>query len=252
MFRRTNKKLSYLATDVGIISFCLTRSSRRRSIMIRIEETAQISVVVPFYAKLEEIHQFIREKACWIQQKVEQTKVKQAFLKNKHFSTGQEFLFFGKRCKLEVIEKNINRSQIIFSKDRWSVSIPSQLSLSQRQEEVKGKIIQWYRTQAKEILGSRVFYYSRIIGIEPKEIVIRTQKRLWGCCHYYQKTISLNWQIVMTPIKVIDYVIIHELCHLTYPNHSSRFWKRVEKFMPDYREQKRWLKLNQLQLKLPE
>ena len=103
-------------------------------------------------------------------------------------------------------------------------------------------MIQWYRRQAEEILGSRLFHYARLIGVEPKKIAVRTQKRLWGNCDYRTRTIHLNWQIVLAPLEVMDYVVVHELCHLIVPNHSKRFWQRVEKTMPDFKKHKQWLK----------
>ena len=124
------------------------------------------------------------------------------------------------------------------------ITVPRGLSESQRQEKIKEKIVKWYRAQAEEILGVRIFHYSRILGVEPKKIAIRTQKRLWGNCDYNTKTIHLNWQIILSPLKVIDYVIVHELCHLIVPDHSRRFWKKVADVMPDFKEYKKWLRVN--------
>jgi hypothetical protein len=90
------------------------------------------------------------------------------------------------------------------------------------------------------------------MGVEPKKIAVRTQKRLWGCCDYHTQTIHLNWQIILSPIRVIDYVVVHELCHLTVPNHSKRFWKKVEKIIPDFKRHKQWLAVNHIDMVLPD
>ena len=116
---------------------------------------------------------------------------------------------------------------------------------------IKEKLIKWYRAQAEEIFGGRVFYFSRIMGLEPQKIAVKTQKRIWGSCGYHDKAISLNWQLVFAPMDVIDYVVVHELAHLDTPNHSRKFWKSVANILPDYKMRQNWLKNNRLSMKLP-
>ena len=87
--------------------------------------------------------------------------------------------------------------------------------------------------------------------LEVGEVNVRTQRRIWGSCHPRTKKIFLNWQIIMAPIEVIDYVIVHELCHLLVANHSKRFWSKVARFKPDYKEQIRWLRSNAFDMVLP-
>ena len=134
---------------------------------------------------------------------------------------------------------------------KWVVRIPRHLSLAERQEDIKERLIQWYRLQAKEILGGRVFHFARIMKLGPQEIHVKTQKRLWGCCNYHKQTISLNWQIVMAPLAVVDYVVVHELCHLKIPNHSKQFWQKVEEVLADYQRHRSWLKINAEEMVLP-
>jgi predicted metal-dependent hydrolase len=109
----------------------------------------------------------------------------------------------------------------------------------------------WYRSQALEILGGRVVYHSRRMKVPFHEVAVRTQKRLWGSCHIGSKKINLNWKLVMAPIEVIDYVVVHELSHLLVANHSKRFWKTVEGFMPGYKDHHAWLKKNSTRMVLP-
>ena len=105
--------------------------------------------------------------------------------------------------------------------------------------------------QAKEILGSRIFHYARKMQVEPKSISIKDQKRIWGSCQYRKQSINLNWRIVMSPLDVLDYVIVHELSHLVVPDHSKRFWRKVEDILPNYKQSRQWLKQNQRSMLLP-
>jgi predicted metal-dependent hydrolase len=250
--KRIVKTACSLQTEEGNIPFVLARSSGRRTLTIAVDEDAGVNVASPFHMKEQEIHAFMHEKARWILGKIREARKNKDILSQKEFDHGHEFLFLGKKYKVNVARRGIRRSRITFdAPEGWSIAVPETLSCGERRCEVKGKMIQWYRHQAREILGGRVFHYSRLIGVAPRKIAVRTQKRLWGCCDYNTQTIRLNWQVILSPPKVIDYVVVHELCHLTVPNHSRRFWRKVEKVMPDFKMSRQWLKKNHLDMVLP-
>jgi hypothetical protein len=221
--------------------------------VITIEEAGDVLVYAPQFVQIQEIHKFIHEKSDWIQQRVRKAKDFTSRLKEKRFDHGQEFLFQGKKYALNVRENHfLKRSKINFDGIRWTVEVSSESSNGRRQQEIKRLLILWYQTQAKEIFGSRLFNYARIMQVEALDITVRSQKRIWGCCDHRKKRVSLNWHLVMSPLAVIDYVVVHELCHLFVPNHSRKFWNRVKQFMPDYRKREQWLKDHALDMKLPE
>ena len=241
-----------LKTKEGDIAFILARSSGRRSLTITVDEQAHVSVASPFNMDERTIRAFIHEKARWIIAKVREAERDKDILSQKEFADGQEFLFLGKKYPLNVIKADVKRSRVVFDDDcGWSVFIPEPLPLEDAQKEIRHKMLKWYRHEAKEVLGGRIFHYSRLMGVVPKRIAIRTQKRVWGNCDYNTQTIHLNWQIILSPPEVIDYVLVHELCHLTIPSHSKRFWKKVGKFIPDYQVYRKWLKVNYLDMVLP-
>lgn len=217
-----------------------------------IDEQANVRVASPYSMPEAEIMDFIREKAKWIFAKIKEANKHQETAGRRDFDHGHQFLFLGCQYTLTLSEDKIRRSRIDFDRSSgWRITVPEQLPHAKRRSRVKEKMVQWYRRQAEEILGGRIFHYARLMGVEPKRIAIRTQKRLWGCCDYNTQTIHINWQIILSPLQVIDYVIVHELCHLTVPNHSKRFWNRVEKFMPEFRQYRKWLKTNHYEMMLP-
>ena len=109
----------------------------------------------------------------------------------------------------------------------------------------------FYRKQAEEVFRDRVKYWHffleqqtrRADRIELGRIAVRNQKTRWGSCSS-KGNINFNWRLLMAPGKVLDYVVVHELCHLAYMNHSGAFWGLVEELLPDYGERRRWLKEN--------
>lgn len=96
---------------------------------------------------------------------------------------------------------------------------------------------------AKKVIPQKVAYYARILGVTYGRITIRNQKTRWGSCTS-TGNLNFNCLLVMMPPEILDYVVVHELCHRFEMNHSARFWARVEGIMPDYRNRRKWLKEN--------
>ncbi len=258
-----------LATAFGPIQYSLKLSRRRHTILIQINEAvfdssdfslvshpttrppgATVSVMAPYRAPQEVIRSFIRQKAKWIVTKTAEIEERQRLTPRKIFAPGEEFLFLGKKYPLQISRSSENFA-LTFNDNGWIVNVEESLSLPEAQKKIAEKFVDWYREQAQEILGSRVFHYSRRMGVEPLEIALRRQKTLWGSCHIRRRSILLNWQIVMAPLSVVDYVVVHELSHLKVSNHSCRFWKTVEAVLPNYDQERRWLKENRREMLLP-
>lgn len=98
-----------------------------------------------------------------------------------------------------------------------------------------------YRNMARELFTNRVAYYHKFTGGNYTSITIRDQKSRWGSCSS-RGTLSFNYRLIFAPAGVLDYVVVHELCHLTHMNHSKDFWNMVESIMPTYKQYKNWLK----------
>jgi predicted metal-dependent hydrolase len=96
------------------------------------------------------------------------------------------------------------------------------------------------RREARERIALIVQSEARALGVDVKRITLRDQRSRWGSCSN-RGTLSFNWRLVLAPHDVLDYVVVHEVCHLVEHNHSARFWKLVEKRRPSYRDSKRWL-----------
>ena len=241
-----------ISTKAGSIFFTQKKSYRRRTISICIDKKARVTVSAPSYSPQKDIDNFIHEKAEWIQEKIDQAQEYVDYISSKKYEHGHRFFFLGQDYPLYVESRDIKRLKIDFDGCRWMISLPNHLDGRDRREKIKDALFKWYRDQAKELVGGRVFHYSRIIGLGPQAISIRTQKRIWGNCDTRTGKINLNWSIILTPVNVIDYIVVHELCHLKVPNHSQRFWREVKRFFPNYKESIRWLKLHARELALPE
>lgn len=95
--------------------------------------------------------------------------------------------------------------------------------------------------KALEIIPSRAAYFAQLVGVTYGRITIRNQKSRWESCSG-NGNLNFNCLLMLVPTEVLDYVIVHELCHRKEVNHSQKFWAEVENILPDYRKQKLWLK----------
>lgn len=112
---------------------------------------------------------------------------------------------------------------------------------------VIGEIKQFFMDKAAEVIVDRVNKAADLIQKHPKKIVIKLYKARWGCCTH-EGNLRMNWALIMAPLTVIDYVAIHELCHLIHMDHSCRFWQEVQRYAPQYKDARRWLKTHGLQI----
>lgn len=130
--------------------------------------------------------------------------------------------------KADWIDKSLNKMR------------QRQVEQSQR-KELSPQEVKLLVTRAKRIIPQRVRYYADIMGVTYGRITIRMQKSRWGSCSG-KGNLNFNCLLMRTPETIIDYVVVHELCHLKEMNHSPRFWAEVEKVLPDYKERRKWLK----------
>ena len=139
-------------------------------------------------------------------------------------------------------KKRIDR--FLLEKENWirqKVKLQKENAMKrQEKREMPEAEKKYYRNLAREVLGARTGYYARKMGVTYGRISIREQKTRWGSCSR-EGNLNFNCRLLFVPDRIVDYVVIHELAHRRFMNHSKAFWKEVEKYMPDYKEQKKLL-----------
>ena len=141
--------------------------------------------------------------------------------------------------------------QMIKRKELWIREQLEKMKRLQEQEQAAeqntqrftGAELQNLADQALKVIPERTAYYAPIVGVTYGRITIRGQKTRWGSCNS-KGNLNFNCLLMLAPPEVLDYVVVHELCHRKEMNHSKTFWKEVEKVLPDYRKAVRWLKEN--------
>ncbi|MBS3921010.1 MAG: M48 family metallopeptidase [Deltaproteobacteria bacterium] len=214
----------------------LIRSKKRRkTLSLRIKEDGRIVLYVPYHTPKGEIEGFIKEKESWVIKKISE---KERSIKEteKAFIPGEKFLYLGESYPLEIRESDHQGPPLKLSFGKFILDLD-------HIEKARDLFILWYKREAKEIIAGRVDYYSNRLHLFPKEIRITSAKSRWGSCSRDNR-LSFSWRMVMAPLTVIDYILIHELAHIKEKNHSGRFWSYLESILPDYRRQRLWLKEN--------
>ncbi len=211
--------------------------SKRKSVAISIAADSGIVVKIPLYFMVDEVEKLIIKKADWIVEKYneieKQQKEKQAHL----FESGEVFYYRGTSLVLNLIV-NHDRKRIMVKKQAGTLLV---VSPSAEKTAIKDAVEKWYRERAREVITDKVTYFQRFVGKSVGEIRIKEQKSRWGSCSS-RGNLNFNWKIVMAPDEIIDYLVVHELCHLLHMNHSKEFWDSVGKIIPDYKEREKWLK----------
>lgn len=149
---------------------------------------------------------------------------------------GQVIVRCPRRMRTEEIQK------FIASKEKWVMRNLSKLK-SQTVVPFKENEIKILRDQTKKLVSEKVAYYSSMMGVTYQRITIRAQKTRWGSCSS-RGNLSFNCLLALVPEDVLEYVVVHELCHLIEMNHSERFWEEVHKILPNYAQSRRWLREN--------
>lgn len=231
------KKYSILLGDKEI-PYILKKSSRK-TVGITISQNGEIVISSPHRVSEAAIQDVLKKKSAWILQKLEKFESmnqKSAYI----FAQGGYLLFKGSEYKLNFV------SSPNAAKPKVAVEGKS-LSLYYRDidnvEKMKDELKLWYVEQFKAAISERIPFFSKKLGVNPCKITIREQKTRWGSCSS-KGNINLNWRLIMAPDQVLDYVVIHELCHLKQMNHSAAFWSLVAGSFPSYQLCRKWLKEN--------
>jgi predicted metal-dependent hydrolase len=149
-------------------------------------------------------------------------------------------LLRGKPSRVEIIEEKdrVSRARIVEKLDHLYVYIPSGKSTT------AGRVLShWLSELARQEIEAKVAEKARLMHVSPKAITIRDQRTRWGSCSS-RGTLSFNWRLIMVAPSVMEYVVVHELAHMTVPNHSADFWRLVAQYFPAYKEARGWLRKN--------
>ena len=216
----------------------IIRTKRRRTIALIIGPDATLTVRAPIRTPVEYIEQLVSKKISWIKRKIREVRSRPT-VPGKEFVTGESFLFLGKPYKLS------------FSKNTQTpLDFRGGFVIAQEyQPHAKQLLTDWYKKRGREKITERVEWYSRSLGLKCRTINITAAKKRWGSCTA-DGNLNFSWRLIMAPLSIVDYAVVHELAHLEEKNHSKKFWNKIRTIFPDYKDRAKWLKENELLMSL--
>lgn len=215
------------------ISYTLKRSSKRRSIGLRIDDRG-LTVSVPLRASEKWLHSVLQDKAHWVVEKLDGWQARKPA--EICLADGETIPFLGELLTLRVIQ-----SLFAAPAHRHGGELLVYVVNGSEAVYIEQAVSRWYQREAEPLFAERVAHYAALMNVSPRTIKLSSAKTQWGSCTA-RGTVRLNTQLIKLPLRLIDYVVVHELAHLREMNHSAAFWSVVGSVCPGYVKLRRELK----------
>ena len=213
--------------------------SRRTTADIVVERAGQVIVRAPAELPDEHIEDIIQSKRYWIYKTLAEWRDLNATRVLREYRNGEGFLYLGRTYRLSLVADQ--DMPLLLKGGRFCL---------RRDVVDRGKIAvaktafrDYFIARGKERITQRVHYYAPKVGVIPRGIDVREQGNRWASCSP-KGNLAFHWKCMMAPPTIIDYIVVHELCHCRHLNHTEAFWNEVDKILPNYRERKEWLRKN--------
>ncbi len=211
--------------------------SRRTTADIIIERDGKILVRAPEWVDDEKVSDIVKSKHYWIYQSLAEWRDLNATKVLREYKNGEGFLYLGRSYRLTLVSNQ--KEALLLKNGRFSLR--RDLVASGNETIVQNAFRDFYIAKGMERIKKRVSYFAPKVGVSVEEIDVRDLNWKWANCAPTGK-LSFHWKCMMAPQSIIDYIIVHELCHRHHLDHTDAFWNEVDKVMPNYRERKEWLR----------
>jgi predicted metal-dependent hydrolase len=231
-------KIQYGTTT---IPYHIIKSKRIKTSEI-IVDSDRVTIRTPLNKSLSDIHNIISGKAAWILKKQKEYKKTIPQIIKPTFEEGSTLPYLGRNYPLRIL-KHQSEYSIKFLDGEFTIGIKPSKQSPINTVKIKKLYEDWLIEKAQSIFKHKVEEYSKKLGVKVEAIVIKRLKNRWGSMTK-EGSINLNVNLLKAPEDVIDYIILHELCHLKVKEHSYHYWDHVRRYMPNYQEKIEWLKIS--------
>ncbi len=210
------------------LTFEVRRSPRRRTLELMVDRNGALRIYAPQKADSDELIRWISRKLLWVHRKLAAKARLAPRTKSPEFVSGESFSYLGRGFRLKVVKEQ--RKALNFDGARF-------LLRSDSRRKAVEHFRRWYRQIGTEWLRNRVKLLAPKVGSKPEDVRVRELGFRWASCGR-RRVLSFHWKLLQLPVRLVDYVIVHELTHLLHPHHDAEFWACVDRALPDWRERK--------------
>ena len=212
------------------LAYTIRRSARRKkTVAVIVEPTGSVLVVAPERLSIDRLDAIVTRKAQWIVRRRRRTDGYGPPLSPREFVSGESVLYLGRQYRLKVHPDESGEAKL---RGGW-LHVPAPAGSRQTADGVRETLVSWLRRHAAVRLPERVAAWQPKAGVPLPRVIVANQRRRWGSCDQ-RGTIRLNWRIIQAPMRLVDYVVVHELVHLRHRGHGRDYWQAVGRLMPDY------------------
>lgn len=216
---------------VDELVFEVRRSSRRKTLELIVDRGGELVIAAPDDLEESVMSDFVREKRFWLYTKIAEKESRRHDVPPKEFVNGEGFPYLGRTYRLKLVDDQDAPLKLMNGRFRLRRELVA---------DGRDVFIDWYTRHADAWLRSRVSEWAARMGVEAGGIDVRDLGFRWGSCSS-SRVLNFHWATILLPVSVVDYVIVHELAHLTEPNHDEKFWMIVSSTLVDFADRKEWL-----------
>lgn len=208
----------------------------RKSIDVSIDSYGNVIVQAPKGTTDESIIQLLEQNWELILQKSTEMKERLNGPQQKVYDHGEGFLYLGDTYPIKIYQDSkIEKDHVVFKENQLTIYVKQH-----DDEKIKQALKRFYYQQCKALVEKSIQSYQGNFKTKPRSVRITDNQTNWGTCDSNLQ-LTFNWRLAMAPLEVINYVVVHEMCHMVHLNHDRSFWRLVGKIMPDYKEKENWL-----------
>ncbi len=227
------------ARKIRDIEYYLLEGTNRKTTDIVIERDGTICVRPPLNKTAEEVDVIVEDKRMWIYKNLAEWKELNATAISRELVNGESYYYLGRNYRLRLVLDQ--KEPLVLKGGRFLLNIKN--IGKDPQSSSQKAFVEFYMKKGSKRIEERVEYFSSKVGVKAGIISIKDLGYRWALCSS-MGNLKFHWKCMMAPLSVIDYIIVHELCHIHHKDHSLKFWNEVDKVLPDYAKRKEWLRIN--------
>lgn len=227
-----------------VVPYEVDWTTNRETIGLSLDESLELTVRAPMTATHGDIEGVLDDRQEWLLEKLYDLNEQADPPYTKEFLSGEKLQYRGREHRLNVVETDVPEPELSFDGHEFTMrthqlDAPGDAVSTRRKRQAA---VDWYVRRAGEELPGRAPRFESKLGLDDVRIEVGNVEGSWG--EYENETVRLNWRLVLAPVDIQDYVVVHELVHAIHSKHSDSFWNTVGALIPDYEHRREWLRLN--------